>query len=115
VLVGFEVLTAVFTKGSVLWDITWSSPLRVNCCFGRTRPLHFSGSKNKLSKKPASLSPTFIFSSCSAYSLTLKTEATCSSETLVNVQQTTQHYIPHDRPLQARCLYCFTKSMHLNI
>jgi hypothetical protein len=32
--------------------------------------------------------------SCSAYSLTVKTEVTCSSEISVDFRQTTQHYIP---------------------
>jgi hypothetical protein len=35
--------------------------------------------------------------SCLAYSLTLKMEATSSSETLVDLQQTALHYIPEDR------------------
>jgi hypothetical protein len=32
--------------------------------------------------------------------LTLKTEATCSSETSVDLQQTTRHFIPEDGTLQ---------------
>jgi hypothetical protein len=35
-----EVLTAVFTRSSVFWDITPCSPLKVNQCFGRTCRLH---------------------------------------------------------------------------
>jgi hypothetical protein len=34
-----------------------------------------------------------------AYSSTLKMETTCSSETLVDFQQTTWHYIPENRTL----------------
>jgi hypothetical protein len=41
----------------------------------------------------------FTLVSCSAYSLALKMEATCSSETSVDFQQTTQHYIPEDSTL----------------
>jgi hypothetical protein len=37
--------------------------------------------------------------SCLAYSSTLKMEATCSSETSVDFQQATLHYIPEDRTL----------------
>jgi hypothetical protein len=37
--------------------------------------------------------------SCLAYSLTLKMEATCSSKTSVDFQQTAWHYIPEDRTL----------------
>jgi hypothetical protein len=37
--------------------------------------------------------------SCLAYSLILKTEVTCSSETLVHFQWTTWHYIAEDRTL----------------
>jgi hypothetical protein len=36
--------------------------------------------------------------------LTLKMEVTCSSETLVDFQQTTQHYIPEDRILHNEIL-----------
>jgi hypothetical protein len=38
-------------NGTILWDITPYSPLRINRRFGGTSPLS-SGSKNKLSKKP---------------------------------------------------------------
>jgi hypothetical protein len=38
--------------------------------------------------------------SCLAYSSTLKTEASCSSETLVDFYRTTQHYIPEYRTPQ---------------
>jgi hypothetical protein len=37
-------------------------------------------------------------------------EATCSSKTLVDFQQTTWHYIPEDRTLQNRWSYDFTNS-----
>jgi hypothetical protein len=42
----------------------------------------------------------FTLVSCLAYSLTLKKEVTCSSETSVDYQRTTWHYIPEDRTLQ---------------
>jgi hypothetical protein len=37
--------------------------------------------------------------SCLVYSSTLKMEATCSSETSVDLQWTTRRYIPEDRTL----------------
>jgi hypothetical protein len=46
------------------------------------------------------LPPAFMLVSCAAYSLTLKMEALCSSETLVDFQRTTQRYIPEDSTLQ---------------
>jgi hypothetical protein len=36
IYVRFEVLTAVIMKGSIFWDITPCSPLKVNRCFGGT-------------------------------------------------------------------------------
>jgi hypothetical protein len=38
--VGFEVLTAVFVKSYIFWDITPCSPLKVNRCSGGTYRLH---------------------------------------------------------------------------
>jgi hypothetical protein len=46
------------------------------------------------------LPPAFTLVSCSAYFFTLKMRAICSSEKLVDFQQTTQHYIPKDSTLQ---------------
>jgi hypothetical protein len=40
---------------------------------------------------------SFMLISCLAYSLILKWQATCSSETLVDFQQTTWHCIPQVR------------------
>jgi hypothetical protein len=37
-----------------------------------------------------------LVASCLAYSLTLKMEAVCSSDTLVHFYRTTKHYIPED-------------------
>jgi hypothetical protein len=64
----FEVLTAALMKSSIFWEITPCSPLEV-----RRFLLH------------ACLLP---------YSPTLKMEVTCSSEISVDLQRTTQHYIP---------------------
>jgi hypothetical protein len=43
--VGFDVLTAVAMKNSILWDIMPCSPLKVNRRFGGTYYLHFHGRK----------------------------------------------------------------------
>jgi hypothetical protein len=47
-----------------------------------------------------SLPSALTLTSCSAYSSTLKMEAICSSETLVDFQRTTWRYIPEDSTLQ---------------
>jgi hypothetical protein len=66
---GSEVLTAVAMKSTIFWDITPSSPLKVN----------------------RSLLATFFHAgSFSAYSSTLKMEAICSSRTSVNFQRATR-------------------------
>jgi hypothetical protein len=64
-----------------------------------------SGSKNKQRKKPAELClpPAFTLVSCSAYFLTLKMEATCSSETSVDFQRTTRRFIPDDTTPHNHC------------
>jgi hypothetical protein len=49
------------------------------------------------------LPPAFTLVSCSAYFLTLKMEAICSSETSVDSQRTTWHYIPEDGTLHNHC------------
>jgi hypothetical protein len=43
--VGFEVLTAVFMKSTIFWDITPCSPLKDNGCFGGKYRLHLQGRK----------------------------------------------------------------------
>jgi hypothetical protein len=40
-LVGFEVLTAVFMNSTILWHITPCRPLKVNRHFGARYRLHF--------------------------------------------------------------------------
>jgi hypothetical protein len=58
--------------------------------------------------KPAWSSATcFLLISSLAYSSTLKMVVTCSSEMSVDFQQTTQHYIPKDRPLHNHCCEIF--------
>jgi hypothetical protein len=87
-----EVLTAVVMKISVFWDITPCSPLKPNWHFGGT-------CRHQPQGRRISQATCFTLVSYLAYSLTLKMEATCSSETLVDFQRTSQHYIPEDRTL----------------
>jgi hypothetical protein len=49
------------------------------------------------------LLPAFLLVSFFAYSSTLQMEATCSSELSVDVQRTTQCYIPEHRTLHNHC------------
>jgi hypothetical protein len=61
-----------------------------------------SGSKNKPSKKPERSkyqAERLTLVSCLVYSSILKIYATCSSETSVDFQWTTQCHIPEDRTL----------------
>jgi hypothetical protein len=67
----------LFIKNTIFWDITPSSPLSVNRRFGGTYCLHLQ------------------LVSCWTYFSTPKMEAICSSETSVNSQRTTRHYIPN--------------------
>jgi hypothetical protein len=72
-------------KSSVLWDITPCSPLKTSRLFGGTCRLHFQGRKKSVNqKKTADLAICFILVYCLAYSLTLKMQPTCSSETSVD-------------------------------
>jgi hypothetical protein len=63
------------------------------------------------------LSPLLLVS-CLAYSPNLKMEATCSSETSVDFQRTTRHYIPEERTHNHRCenlkSYIILKLPHKN-
>jgi hypothetical protein len=75
-------------KSLIFWDITPCSPFKVNRRFGGT----------------CRLAPASRLVSSSAYSSTLKTEATCSSETSVDFQRTIQRYIPEDKLFISRVI-----------
>jgi hypothetical protein len=51
--VGFEVLTAVVMKSSIIWDITACSPVESQAALRRNISSPSSGFKSELSKKPA--------------------------------------------------------------
>jgi hypothetical protein len=59
-----------------------------------------SGAKNKPSKRPAW---NEMLVSWLTYSLTLKMEATCSSEMTVDFQRPTWHSVPQNRALRSHC------------
>jgi hypothetical protein len=92
-------------RSSVFWDITPCSPLNVNRRFGRTCRLHLQGRRTSHVRDQHeagySLPPAFMLVSYLAYPSALKMEATCSSETSVHFQRTTQRYILKDRTLWA--------------
>jgi hypothetical protein len=54
----------------------------------------------------------FMLASCLAYSLTLKMEVTCFSETSVDFQRTTQRYIPEYGILHNNCCYSLKFYIH---
>jgi hypothetical protein len=95
-----EVLTAVVTMSSIFWDITPCSQLKVNRRFGGTYRLSLQSRRICQARNQESLPHVFTLVSCLAYSSTLKMEATCSSETLVDFQLTTRYY-----SLEARTLH----------
>jgi hypothetical protein len=91
-------------KSSVSWDITPCGPLKVKQCFGGICHLSLQGqricqARNWHESRWFCLPPIFTLVSWLAYSLTQKMEATCSSATSVDLQWTTQSYIPEDRTL----------------
>jgi hypothetical protein len=49
--------------------------------------------------------------SCSAYSLTLKMEAMCSSKTSVDFQQTTLQYVPEDSTLHVIFMFKILRNL----
>jgi hypothetical protein len=113
--VRFEVLTTMIKMNYTFWNITPCSPLRVNWCFRGVCSLHphgrrISKARNQRESKQLSLSPAFTVVSRLAYSLTLKMDATCSSETSVDFQRTTRRYIPKHRTLHV--YYKYGKSVH---
>jgi hypothetical protein len=80
--VGFEVLTAVIRKSSIFWYIVPCSLLKISWRFGGTYRLESSA---------CHLLSTLIY--YSAYSLTPKMKAICSSEKSVNFKWTSRRYI----------------------
>jgi hypothetical protein len=99
-IVGFEVLTAMFMKITVFWDITPHSPLNVSWSFGGTYRLHIPVRVSRTKYYRDSIPPAFTLVSCSTYS-TLKMEGICSSETLVDFQRTMRPHIPEDSTLES--------------
>jgi hypothetical protein len=84
--VGSEVLRAVVMP---------CSPLKANHRFRRTCPQYVLCIGISQARNPHEAGSTLV--SCLAYSLTLKTEASCSTEMSVDFQRTIRHYIPERR------------------
>jgi hypothetical protein len=91
ILIQYPFMTCDYTlKGTIFWNITLCSPLKVYPRFGGTYRL-------------LCLPPAFKLGTCSAYSTTLKMEVICSSKMLVDFQWTTPCYITEDRTLHNHC------------
>jgi hypothetical protein len=90
------------SKSTIFSDITPCSPLKVNRRFGGTYCLRLQGrrlsrARNQLCSAFHLLSHRFL-----ACLIFRKIEATCSSETSVHFQRTTQHYIAEHWTLHNR-------------
>jgi hypothetical protein len=94
--VRLETLTAVLMESLVFSHITPCNPLKVNRRLGGTCCLHLQGGR-------ISQARNWNEASSRCYSSTLKLEAICSSETPVDIQRTTLHYIPEDINLHNPC------------
>jgi hypothetical protein len=100
--VGFEILTAVIVKSSILWDRRPCSPLKIKRHFGGTYRLHLQVrtiSQTRNQSWLLCLSPSFTLVPCLTYCSNVKMEATCSFEASVDFQRPKRHYIPEDRTL----------------
>jgi hypothetical protein len=102
----FEVLTAMVMKSSFSWNIMPCSPFKVNRYFGGTSRVRLqtwrisqARSQYKIGSKKGTVA-CVVLVSCLVYSLTLKMQATRSSDNGVEFQRTTLHHTPEDRNLR---------------
>jgi hypothetical protein len=91
-----------FVKGSVFWHITPCTPLKVHLRFGGTYRLRLQGQKIIRARNQCEADIKQLIS-CLAYHWTLKMEATCSSETPVDLHRITRRYILEYRIFQRIC------------
>jgi hypothetical protein len=77
----------LYVESLISWDIRLCSPLEISQCSRGTCCLHLQGWKMSQARNQCKAGDKLV--SCLAYFLTLKMEATCSSERLVDFQQTT--------------------------
>jgi hypothetical protein len=59
--VGSEVLTTMVRKSSIFWNITLSSPLKFNWCFGGIYRLHLQGRNISHARTSVKQSPMFSY------------------------------------------------------
>jgi hypothetical protein len=110
IYVGFEILTAVTIKITILWGVRPCSLVEFHRHFRATHSLHLEGrraSQARSRRQADALSPSLSLSlsrllppaSCLANSSILTIEAVCPSETSVDFYQTTGCYIPDNSTL----------------
>jgi hypothetical protein len=87
-------------------DVTPCSLIEVNLHFEWIYGLHFQGQRaTQASAQEEAGFVCYLPHTCLAYSSTVKTEAVCFSETLVNFCQITWHYIVEDSTLHSPCCW----------
>jgi hypothetical protein len=91
-VVGFQVLTVVTKKSTVVSDVILYSPVQVHWCFRGMHCIHPSR---------APLATCFLLVTYVVYSLTLKMEAVCSPQTSLSFYQN----FPEDSILHLKKLF----------
>jgi hypothetical protein len=106
----------VVMKSTIFWDTMLCSLLKVNWHFRGTYHLHLQGRRisrathqheSRWQGERLCLPLAFTLVSCSAFSLTLKMEAICSSELSIDFQWTALCYIPEDSTLLVKPQFSF--------
>jgi hypothetical protein len=101
-------------KNSIFWDAALCSPVKVKIPFGKTYRLHLQGRRVSQARNQHEVNSKQISSCCHlAYYSTLKMEAICSSETLVDFHRITQHWISRDRNLRSHCWENLNSKLHV--
>lgn len=88
----------MLVKISVSCNTMLCSPVKVGQGFGGARNLRLQGYRESQASRSL-LAVCFMLASCSAFSLTMKVEVTCSSNILVDFHWITWRYISGERTL----------------